>query len=128
MNSITVLWYYLRWHYSRALLEGFVIGRNTVWFVYHFFSVPILMHTFLAPFQRLGEPYKKGFYLQYNLSVFTVNTLMRIVGVCMRSVLIVVGIIATLMSIGIGIFALLMWLVLPFGTVVALAIGLYNLV
>jgi len=86
------------------------------------------MHTFLAPFQRLGEPYKKGFYLQYNLSVFTVNTLMRIVGVCMRSVLIVVGIIATLMSIGIGIFALLMWLVLPFGTVVALAIGLYNLV
>jgi len=57
------------------------------------------------------------------LSTFTVNLIMRCVGIFMRTVVIVVGMLATLLLILSYPIILLVWLILPFGVVVVFFIG-----
>lgn len=127
MDIPRVLFYYIVWHYTRAIREGFSIWKNFMWFLYHFFSIPILTKTYFSKFERLGEGYKKGIYLKHNLSTFLVNSLMRLVGVCVRSVVIIVGVVSIVGAVIFGLSALVVWILFPLLLIFSLITGLVKL-
>lgn len=95
-----------------------------MWFLYHFFSISILTKTFFSKFERLGEGYKKGIYLQHNISTFLINTMMRFVGMGVRFVVITVGLISLLCMAVLGFVALVVWLLFPLLLFFSVATGL----
>ncbi len=98
-----------------------------MWFLYHFFSIPILTKTFFSKFERLGEGYKKAVYLKHNLATFIINTLMRLLGVIVRSVVITVGCISLIIMTCVGVVSLVLWLLFPLGVFLAIVVGLVKL-
>lgn len=105
---------YVFWHYSRALSEMVVIFGNLAWFFYHFFSVNILLRTLVSPIWRVEEKYSSGgFRPQAIFESFIVNLISRIVGVLLRSALIISGIMSGLILAALFIVSLAAWLILP---------------
>jgi hypothetical protein len=104
---------YTLWHYSKAVKEYIHIVFNFVWFFYTFFSIPILLKSFFAPFKRLKEDYGGGFNPQKWLEAFVITTLMRIVGMLMRSILIIFGVFFIILTVIVGLFFLVVWLLAP---------------
>lgn len=114
---------YVVWHYSRAVVDLFRNWSNMVWFVFTFFSLPLLFRTLFAPFRRLDEGYEKGFNPEQWAGTFIVNTLMRFVGACVRLFVIVLGIVVLAVVLCGGFFLLLTWLVAPLLVVLLVGIG-----
>lgn len=106
--------HYITWHYSQAILDLIGIVKNFIWFFYNFFSVPTLIKSLFQPFSRLGEAYKKGFDLSSWSETFIVNSLMRLVGFLLRSILIVLGAFLILFTCVVGILFLIAWIFAPF--------------
>lgn len=115
---------YVSWHYSQALRDLSRNVMNIIWFLYHFFSIPILLTTFFSPFQRLDESYGKGLDLERFASVFVVNMLMRAVGMCIRTLFIAAGVASiTIAAVG-GTIIFAMWLAAPVCIVMLIGSGL----
>lgn len=104
---------YLFWHYTRALREMFAVFGNFFWFLYHFFSIPLLLKTFFSPFERLGEEYKKGLNMEALLGTFVINMVMRIVGIVVRALVVLAGFSALLLLCLVYAGAFLVWLAAP---------------
>lgn len=104
---------YLKWHYSRALKNLFLIWKDFVWFIWYFFSIGELARTLFAPWRRLNEEYQKGLAVGSWGETLIVNTLMRLVGAIFRLVLIAVGLVLLLLVIVLLLPALALWLALP---------------
>ena len=115
---------YLGWHYSLALKDLTRIYRNLVVFVYHFFSLPVLVKTFFAPWRRLGERYRPGSYPQAWLETLILNTIMRLVGIIARLALMVVGLVALGLAVVLGLLSYLVWLALPWLIAILFLTGL----
>jgi hypothetical protein len=128
MSLATLPFAYLGWHYSIALRDFAIIAHNSLVFIYHFFSLPILLRTFFSPWRRLGESYKKGFYPGAWLETFILNVIMRLLGIFFRFWLVVFGLLALLVDVVLIILALLLWLVLPFAIIVLFVTGLNLLI
>lgn len=119
-----VVSHYFLWHYSIALVRFTSIYRDLVFFVADFFSLPILLKSFLAPWRRLSEPYPEDkFNISEILAVFVVNSLMRLVGIIMRAFIIVIGLVALVVIIILYPVLLVLWLALPLAIVILLAAG-----
>ena len=104
---------YLAWHYSHAFVEIWNTCTNYIWAVWHFFSVPILLQTFFAPWHKMDIEYGKGFDIENFIGPFIVNTLMRLVGMVMRTVIILIGLFLIVLLFLLGIVATVVWFVLP---------------
>ncbi len=90
---------YIAWHYTKALRLTVNIISNFLWFVYHFFSVPILSKTLFEPLRGVG----KGF-----------ADVSRIFGFIIRGASIFFAYaIMTLLAL-VGLVVVIVWLFLPF--------------
>jgi hypothetical protein len=105
--------FYLGWHYSKAVVDYWRIYKTSLWFVWHFFSVMTLVKTLFAPFERLKERYRGGLDVENFFETLIVNTLMRLVGAFLRSVLITIGLVAWFGVLIFGFLGFFIWLVLP---------------
>ena len=124
MRFATVIGHYFIWHYGRAIRDLTKIYRQLIIFVFNFFSVSILVNSYFAPWRRMGEDYPDKSVDPFDyLSTFTVNLIMRCVGIFMRTVVIVMGMVGTILVILSYPLVLLIWLILPFGVVVVFFIG-----
>lgn len=121
---ITLITSYLYWHYTEALKDLWQHLKNFLWFVYHFFSIPVLFHTFFMPWRRMGESYPKGLDIAGFLSTFFINSLMRLVGVLMRFFLILMGLFCLFLTFSAGVVACVIWLALPWFAIILLFSGL----
>lgn len=97
--------------------------KNFVLFVFHFFSISLLLRTWFQKFSRLGEEYKKGFDIESFFSTLIINTLMRIIGFLVRSVLILVGLFCAVFVGVLGFLLLIGWLLFPLLVVVSFISG-----
>ena len=105
---------FLIWHYTKGL--KFYIKR---WFAYfdwvnHYFSVPLLIKTFFAPWKRLVVTDKSpGFNLGKFIEKVTFNIISRGIGACVRFSLFWVGLVLIVSIYLFGIAGLVTWLIFP---------------
>lgn len=117
---------YLRWHYSTAYRDLTRIWANYLWFVAHFFSLGILLKTLLAPYKRMKEKNTKGLDLEAIGEVIAVNTVMRLVGLVLRSVVLVIGFVVLGVVLALGIIAYVVWTLFPFVLVALLLVSIFG--
>ena len=104
---------YVTWHYGRALRSGVLLFNNFLIFLFHFFSVSLLLKTYFSRFGRLGERYKRGLDLESFLSTFLINMLMRVVGAIVRTIFILIGLVSMAIVTILGVAFFLIWLLFP---------------
>lgn len=106
---------YIRWHYTRALLEILINIKVFLHFLYNFFSIGTLTSTFFLPWLGLGEKYKQGSILDFGdrLSSLFVNSIMRLIGMCVRFIVISFGLISMASAVIAGIFLIILWIFYP---------------
>ena len=114
MKILSFTLQYAVWHYSRALFDIIGIIQNFVWFLYHYFSLPILARTFFTPWRRMNILHEKREGFNTFFSSLVVNIMMRLVGIIMRIIIILIGIFAIFAMSAFGIIFLIFWLFLPF--------------
>lgn len=114
MNALALIPYYIIWHYSIAFRDIFRVWKNFLWFIFHFFSVGIILKTFISPWRRLSEEKGKIFEPRQFFSALAINTLMRIVGVFIRTVMLIVAFTAIVLVFIAGILFFVFWAFAPF--------------
>jgi hypothetical protein len=113
MLLLSVLQNYFLWHYTRAFKEMFHVWLNVLWFVIHFFSLPQLIHAWIAPFKRITERRQPGFNLEDWAGYLVINVMSRLVGALLRTVIILIGLIFLTGSIMAGAVVYLLWVFMP---------------
>ncbi len=105
--------YYFLWHYGPAFLDIWVVSRNILWFLFHFFSIELLLNTFFSPFQRLRETYEGGLNFESFFESIVVNVVMRIVGMFMRFIVIGIGVVLMALTLVAALLIFAAWAVFP---------------
>jgi len=119
MKFLTTFFGYLKWHYGKALATTFTFWKNILVFLFNYFSIKNLVGNFFAPWKRLADNYPKKFNIKIYFFTFLVNTIMRIVGMFLRTIIIIVGLSVCVLYILCLPITLIFWLALP-----AIIIGL----
>ena len=84
---------YVFWHYGEALSDIFAVFKNLLRFGYHFFSLPLLVRTWLSPWYRMSENYGSDWTNFEKIGEAILgNTVMRLVGFVLRTIVIVIGV------------------------------------
>ena len=124
MEFLTTFFGYLKWHYSKALVATFSLWKNILVFLFNFFSIKSLTGNFFTPWKRLADTYPKKFNLKIYSFIFLVNSIMRIVGIILRSIIIFIGLLFCVSYIALLPLTLLFWLALPLIIVFLIGSGL----
>jgi len=127
MHLLYLIPFYAKWHYTEGFKDLFRNWKNLIVFILHFFSLGLLVRTWLAPFGRLDEEYQKRFEAEAFFETLVANTLMRGVGFVLRTLVIVVGLLALLLVMALGPVALVLWALAPFIVLSLFIFGVTNL-
>lgn len=113
MGYATLFLSYLWWHYTSALADLVRNYFNFVGFLKNFFSLGLLTKTLFAPWRRMGEKY--GSILDFGnfFGSLIVNTLMRLVGLVIKSIIIIFGLAVIFLSVFVFIAIFVFWLAAP---------------
>jgi hypothetical protein len=120
MVFVNVLHHYLIWHYFTAFREILHLWRNFTWFVVHYFSLPQLIGSWLAPWKRVVETQTNKWDLEQWAGVIIIGFLSRLIGFVIRSIIIAAGLLALTGLLVTGLLVLLTWYLLP-----AIIVGLW---
>jgi hypothetical protein len=115
---------WITWHFLEVPREILKAWKNFLKFNLNYFSVPLLLKTFFAPWRRYRMSYGKGFNLNRYLEAFFSNLIFRTLGAVMRSFLIVIGLMVEILIIFAGIVVFFGWLILPALLIAGLIFGI----
>lgn len=124
MAILILSWQFVIWYYTAALFNFVKISRDFVWFLYHFFSIRILIPTLFSKWKRIGDVRTKKFNAADFFSVLIVNSIMRIVGFFIRSFVVIAGFISIILAIVAEIVVFIVWLFLPIIIVALFVLGM----
>lgn len=124
MLFTSILHHYLLWHYQSAFGEILHIWKNLVWFTFHFFSIPQLLRSYFQPWKRMTESRGRTFNFEDLAGFVIINLISRILGMIIRTGIIIAGIVALiLLAVGI-ILTYIFWLLAPVILVLSMYYGL----
>ncbi|OHA03722.1 MAG: hypothetical protein A3J58_00125 [Candidatus Sungbacteria bacterium RIFCSPHIGHO2_02_FULL_52_23] len=123
MGTLLFLTDYVIWHYGRAPQDLLGIARNLLWSCWHFFSIPDLARTLFAPFARIRQTYFNINNLEESFQNLTANTVSRVVGLVLRTIVIVAGLVCEVILAGILVIVWTAWFLLPAIIVLFLILG-----
>lgn len=126
MAILILSWQFVIWYYTAALVNFIKISGDFIWFLYHFFSIPILIPTLFSKWKRIGDVRTKKFNIADFFSVLIVNSIMRIVGFFIRSFVIIAGFVSIILAVAVEIAVFVAWLFFPI-IIVALFVWGINL-
>ncbi len=101
------------WYYTRGFIDVLSVWFNFMWFVTHFFSIPLLLRTLFSPWKRMTDDGKPRSIEAY-MEAFVMNVMSRIFGAFVRTAIIFVGILALCMGVAALGAVLVFWLFAPF--------------
>lgn len=113
--------YYISWHYTGGVIGLGRVWDNYLWFITEYFSISVLTKSFFKPYIKL----KDDIYVEYESGV--VSFVMSIVGVILRSIVILAGVIAYVVFLLSFFLAFIIWLLLPFIIATFLIFGLVTI-
>ena len=114
---------YLIWHYTKGFKELLINWGHILYFTIHYFSVPNLLLTLLSPWKRMDEGSQHTINPGAIMEHVIFNSIMRVVGLLVRSITIVIGLIATAAVIVGGITFACIWIILPPFLVALVVVG-----
>lgn len=100
------------WYYSRAFYEIISVWMNLMWFITHFFSMPLLLKTLFAPWKRMTDS-NRHTGLEDLLATIVMNIMTRVFGAIIRICIITVGLLILLFGIVALCLIVLSWVILP---------------
>lgn len=118
---------YIWWHYTRGFVDLFRLVLNFLWSVYNIFSIPFLLLSLFAPFERMHENVSEATDGDDIFTSIIANIILRVVGAILRLTISLIGICLLLVTLALGLIAVAVW---PFLPVVAGGIfvwGIYTL-
>ena len=92
MFFLTIVWDYLIWHYTTALVSLVRLYKNFWWFLTQFFSIPQLLGSLLSPYKRITEERRRLLDIEGWIGYFIINTISRCIGFVTRVLIISGGI------------------------------------
>ncbi|PIR69553.1 MAG: hypothetical protein COU47_02250 [Candidatus Niyogibacteria bacterium CG10_big_fil_rev_8_21_14_0_10_46_36] len=92
MHILPATFSYVYWLYREGVGAFFRAWMNYHWFVYHFFSVPVLARTMFAPWRRMQEAGARGFDPEKIAERIIINSVLRITGFVIRFVFLLTAI------------------------------------
>lgn len=110
---MSIFLHYWRWYYlvqPKSILEGW---WNFLVFGINFFSIPLLLKTFFAPWHKFYVSYGRGFDLKVWAEALISNFIFRALGAIMRTVIILMGILFEFSVLIFGFVVFIGWLILP---------------
>lgn len=124
MLWLSIMHHYLLWHYSRAFYEIFHVWLNLLWFVVHFFSIPQLLKSWVAPWKRMTEGRGEKWDLEDLAGYIIIGLLSRIIGFIVRTLVILAGLISLFCMVIGGFVFYTFWVAAPILTLVTFGLGL----
>jgi len=118
-----ILTFWFVWHFFEAPKTILDAWRNFLLFNLNYFSIPTLLKTFLSYWHKYSWSYGRGFDLKVYLEVALSNAISRVIGVIIRSVLIILGIVSEVFIFVAGLIILITWLLLPVLAVATIVFG-----
>jgi len=113
LAKTNIIWLFLKWYFFKAPVKIIKIWRNYLMFGLNYFSIGLLLKTYFSYWRKYSWSYGRGFDLNRYLMAFSSNLISRIIGVIIRTVLIITGIIFEILIFILGLIAFLGWFVLP---------------
>lgn len=104
---------FLAWHYGAGLRAVAQRARVRVFAVLNFFSVAEHARTLVSPWRRIAETYGSGFDPLVFVQVFIGNVFSRVIGLAVRSAVILLGIAGATLAALFGAAAVVFWILLP---------------
>ena len=104
---------YFDWHYRKKTMALMFTLSAYVAFIYHYFSLGILLATLFAPWKREKLRVKDIFPLGPFLEAFTFNVVSIIMGTLIRLITMLIGVIVLLATVAVCAIIAAMWLGLP---------------
>lgn len=128
MKTLAIIFGYIKWHYGKAIISLSKIWKNFLFFIFDFFSIKLLFQNFFDPWKRMTDYYPKSFDIKKYFYSFINNLIMRLVGMLMRTGMIIVSFISLIIFILIYPLILLLWLILPFIVLALILNGLFFII
>jgi hypothetical protein len=123
MKILSIIFGYLGWHYSKAIRSLTRVWKIFLTFIFNYFSIDLLFKNFLDPWKRMNDNYPKNFNLKDYFYAFVTNMIVRIVGIIMRTILIIIGLTCYIAFALFYPLAIIGWLLLPSLIVVLIIFG-----
>ncbi len=118
---------YFIWHYTTAVKNLLQIWGNFLRFFWHFFSAPLLLSSYLAPWHGILTERKPGLAAEdIGKRVFD-NTVSRVLGALMRSFILGAWLAVELFVIASGTLILVGWLFMPLIIFISFFYGLLRM-
>jgi hypothetical protein len=124
MLLTTILQHYLIWHYTRGLRDVVHVWGNLLWFTGHFFSLGALARSLFAPYKRMVEERGSTWSFEDLAGFIVIGLLSRVLGFCIRFIIITVGLLVLVVVLLAGIGILAGWLIAPLIVIGLLLVGI----
>lgn len=111
------------WYYSKALIDVLSVWFNFMWFITHFFSIPLLGKTLFSPWKRMTDD-SKAKTIENFFEALVMNIMSRIFGAIARLALITIGLCALCLGVIVLCVVLVSWVFFPFLIVFSLFYGI----
>ncbi|MFH1181158.1 MAG: hypothetical protein V1705_01980 [bacterium] len=121
--SQNIIFQYVVWQFAdapKAILAGW---KNFLKFGLYYFSAPLLLKTLFSPWRRFQWGYPKGLSMGKGIEAFFSNLISRILGLILRTFLVLFWAVFEIFIIFAGLAILASWLILPFLLLAGLLIG-----
>ena len=116
---------WMSWQYIESPQTLFKVWKNFLSFNLSFFSIPLLLKTLFYPWRKYHESYGRGFDIKRFFSALTFNSISRLLGALVRTILILAGLLIETLVIGLGALLLIGWILLPIILLGILILGIY---
>ncbi len=103
---------YFSWHYSQSFKDLSALISRFGSFILKFFSIKILIKTFFTPWKLIID-HSHNRKLYEITSAFVITNIMRLIGVIIRTFVIIMGLISYLIFNLISIFIYIIWFLIP---------------
>lgn len=118
---------YGMWHYGQALVLYIRVAKNIWWFIVQFFSLSALLSSFFEPYKRITDTSPRGWSLEAWAGAILINILSRLIGMCVRLVLITAGVATLTLFTMVSLFGYILWLGMPVVIISSIGYGLFLL-
>ncbi|MDB5254291.1 MAG: hypothetical protein JWL80_357 [Parcubacteria group bacterium] len=126
MNILAAIPVYIKWHYSRGVVESVQIAERLLLKVLHFFSISVILRTFFSPWKREGMSYANSEMGSW-FTTFIFNSLMRVLGMGIRVVILFFGLFLFLAALILSVAVVVGWILAPFAMIASFVLGIIEL-